>query len=140
MKTGGFSLIECIVYCFIVSILSVLIFKFFILHSSFFINTARKQQQTVSLYALIDLLTRDIQMAQTIQIQSFPSSIGWHLEKGRLYRTVGKSTAVLAKDVKEFSLSFLSSFDHKKIKVSILLDSMNVSYEKVIPLINRSLA
>ena len=149
MKTLGFSLIECIVYCFLVSILSLLIFKFFIIHSSFFIETTHKQQQTVSLHALIDLLIRDIQLAHTLQIQSASgvqkfvlesiTSIVWYLDNGRLYRAIDKSTAVLAKDVKEFSINFLSNSDHKNIKITILLDFMNNAYVKVVPLINRSL-
>ncbi len=120
----GFSLIECIIYCAITSFLSVMLFIFFSRTIAGVRLFSAHQQEIVAQWAVQRILRADIQMASNHpeQWQVSASSlickvgnecIGWKMQNGNLYRTIGsynflnrrwgkKSTALVANNVTHF--------------------------------------
>lgn len=97
----GFSLIETIIYCAIMSILTLLVFQFMIRSHESIATLISSGKKIMSIYSIEQRLIADIQSAQadpskwdTIKNDSFvcqncKESIGWELIQGNLYRISG---------------------------------------------------
>lgn len=123
----GFSLIECLVYCVIASILSIMVFTFFNQTITKIHIFSVQEQEIVGQWSAQQLLRKDIQMANSqlsdwdILEKAFVCKIGtrcvgWQLKNGSLYRFKGdydflshqwqkKSTALVIRNLHDFALA-----------------------------------
>lgn len=128
MKTTsrGFSLIECLLYCAIMTLLAMLVFEFFLKSRMMAHQLTQQTKQIMAVQAAYDFILRDMEQAR-VDSQFWDSSdaqavickvgktcIGWSLRNKKLYRTVGqydfafgywtsKSAALVAQSISHFS-------------------------------------
>ncbi|MCX5922020.1 MAG: hypothetical protein NTX86_01700 [Candidatus Dependentiae bacterium] len=106
MKTKqGFSLVECVIYCGLFSMMMMVLFNWMIpMHMRLKASSSRIAK-LIELYAACDVLTRDIRMAsantdqwkkvteQELIWHSRGVDIGWSFEKNSLFRSEGTYNA-----------------------------------------------
>ena len=158
---AGISLVECIIYCVLWAVLSVLVFSFFSMHSQKFLNVTHQGQAYMLLYSTSSLLERTISMAnpalaywdttQGLIFRTSKGDIGWNIKDQKLYQTVGtydfirhhwtkKSATLIAMHVTKFNYQPIIHHDYiKSVSASIALAAPIASYEKNILLNNRLL-
>lgn len=98
----GFSLIECLIYCTVMSLLALLVFEFFLKNSLTARQFTKQGKQVMSTHAAHAFLANDIQCAachksswdvsdpHAFVCRVGQAAVGWHVKDGSLYRTSGQ--------------------------------------------------
>ncbi len=154
----GFSLIECIIYCFILMLI-ISISSSFVSKSLMQLKESRVLMQSmISLYACADVITHDIyQLDQSLPYCIIKDSelvfsgkdyhIGWHFYNKKIYRTIGqfdfnkkswheKSIALVAAQIEK--CIFIFDKNHNQLQsITVELKGHTTLITKKISLINR---
>lgn len=156
----GFSLIECLIYGAITSLVSILLFSFFNNTITSLRLIADREYNFLAAWTAHQLLCKDIQMADCKSASWYSEPditicrisnecIGWQLRKGSLYRLKGnydfnakqwlnKSSALVMQNVKHFKLE-LNKQENMITSVCYELDTAYDKQVKTVILENRRL-
>jgi Tfp pilus assembly protein PilV len=150
----GFSLIECLIYGAITTLLSIVLFTFFNSTTSSLHVISDREYDSLASWTAHQLLDKDMQMAdandQWWHIESnliicriTNECIGWQLHKGSLYRLKGvydfnsgqwenKSSALVIQKMKHFRINLN---EHEKMISSVRYE-LETEYDKQIKTIS----
>lgn len=143
---SGFTLIECLIYCALLGMLSIVVAQFFIGNYKQVKAYTKNSEQLIMINAAYDLLRSDVQLAsilirdwQVIEkgfiCRSHNQCIGWQCKEDRLYRVTGifdfnlhqwqdPTSALMAIGIQEFNVDLLKK-ESRILGVDISIQSGN---------------
>lgn len=146
MKQKGFSLIEMLIYAMLLAFISILAFSWLSNSVQTITQTSKKSNQVMIAHAALQRMSADIQMAdvpekfwksdeQSLHFQHNNKRISWLLQSDKLYRIEGRSKALIATGLHNFTHQLQQ--DGERVEgVNIALEFADMNFEKEIRVYN----
>jgi len=156
----GFSLIECLIYCAILALMSLLVFAYFSRQNNALRTFVASGQRSMDCFIACQLLAADIIQAEPKQMwwhqtndeyifKTSQESVAWRLHEHNVYRAKGeydfarhawehKSTALVARHVAALSIQTQKN-NAMVTAVTIRITHDSGSHTRTVPLMNRML-
>lgn len=138
MKRSGFSLVEMAVYSMLISFLAIVAFSWTNNYHQKLMGACTKSAQVITVHTALQQLSYDVQKAEAAEagwissqkgicMHEGQTSISWHQEKDKLYRTQGGSKALVATQLRSFECSLdIHNKQVKKVACKIAIGDYSV--------------